>query len=70
MAALAALTSPDARQAQVASPHHRLATSHSVQTDVAKMGDVTLTVWDQEVRGGQDEQMKQLNQAFQTSTPT
>ena len=32
--------------------------------DVAAAGDVTLTVWDQEVRGGQAAQIKRLNQAF------
>ncbi|NIK54286.1 extracellular solute-binding protein [Kribbella shirazensis] len=41
----------------------------SVQTDPAKMGDVTLLVWDQEVRGGQDAQMKELNAAFQAKYP-
>jgi len=40
-----------------------------VETDASKLGDVTLTVWDQEVRGGQDEQMKRLNQAFQEKYP-
>ena len=42
---------------------------HEVQTDVSKMGDITLTVWDQEVRGGQDEQMKKLNDAFHAKYP-
>ena len=37
--------------------------------DPAKAGDVTLTVWDQEVRGGQAAQIKQLNQAFQEKYP-
>jgi len=41
----------------------------SKQVDVAKAGDVTLTVWDQEVRGGQAKQIKQLNQAFQAKYP-
>ncbi|MFC7546506.1 ABC transporter substrate-binding protein [Plantactinospora sp. GCM10030261] len=41
----------------------------AVQTDAAKLGDVTLTVWDQEVRGGQDEQMKTLNEAFHAKYP-
>ncbi len=40
-----------------------------ISTDVAALGDVTLTVWDQEVRGGQDEQMTQLNEAFQDAYP-
>ncbi|MDX2971910.1 extracellular solute-binding protein [Kribbella solani] len=41
----------------------------SVQTDAAKLGDVNLVVWDQEVRGGQAAQMKQLNDAFQAKYP-
>ncbi len=43
--------------------------SSSVNTDAASLGDVTLTVWDQEVRGGQDEQMSTLNQQFQEKYP-
>ena len=35
-----------------------------VVTDISTLGDVTLVVWDQEVRGGQNEQMEQLNAAF------
>jgi raffinose/stachyose/melibiose transport system substrate-binding protein len=41
----------------------------SAKIDVAKAGDVTLTVWDQEVRGGQAKQIKQLNAAFQQKYP-
>jgi raffinose/stachyose/melibiose transport system substrate-binding protein len=37
--------------------------------DVAAAGDVTLTVWDQEVRGGQEAQIKRLNRAFQEKYP-
>jgi raffinose/stachyose/melibiose transport system substrate-binding protein len=37
--------------------------------DVAAAGDVTLTIWDQEVRGGQAAQIKQLNKAFQEKYP-
>ena len=37
--------------------------------DVAKAGDVTLTVWDQEVRGGQKRQIQQLNAAFEERYP-
>ncbi|HKH17210.1 MAG TPA: extracellular solute-binding protein [Solirubrobacteraceae bacterium] len=37
--------------------------------DVAAAGDVTLTVWDQEVRGGQEAQIKRLNEAFQQKYP-
>src|ERR1700751_5219777 len=41
----------------------------SVRTDVAKAGPVTLTVWDQEVLGGQNEQMQKLNAAFHAKYP-
>src|SRR5215213_8769247 len=37
--------------------------------DVAAAGDVTLTVWDQEVRGGQAAEIKRLNAAFQQKYP-
>jgi raffinose/stachyose/melibiose transport system substrate-binding protein len=37
--------------------------------DISKAGDVTLTVWDQEVRGGQNKEMTQLNAAFQAKYP-
>ena len=40
-----------------------------VVTDISGVGDVTLTVWDQEVRGGQNEQMEQLNTAFSEKYP-
>jgi raffinose/stachyose/melibiose transport system substrate-binding protein len=39
------------------------------KVDVAKAGKVTLTVWDQEVRGGQNAQMRQLNSEFQAKYP-
>jgi raffinose/stachyose/melibiose transport system substrate-binding protein len=41
--------------------------SHKI--DVAKAGDVTLTVWDQEVRGGQRRQIAELNAAFMKRYP-
>ena len=41
----------------------------SAKVDVAKAGDVTLTIWDQEVRGGQKKQITQLNKDFQTTYP-
>ncbi|WP_232662085.1 extracellular solute-binding protein [Pseudonocardia sp. TRM90224] len=41
----------------------------TVQTDIAALGPVTLTVWDQEVRGGQNAQMERLNAAFQQKHP-
>jgi raffinose/stachyose/melibiose transport system substrate-binding protein len=40
-----------------------------VNTDPASMGEVTLTVWDQEVRGGQAAQIEALNTAFQEEYP-
>ena len=39
------------------------------KVDVAAAGNVTLTVWDQEVRGGQRRQIEQLNEAFQQKYP-
>ncbi|MQA04157.1 MAG: extracellular solute-binding protein [Streptosporangiales bacterium] len=41
----------------------------SISTDVAKAGDVTLTVWDQEVRGSQNKAMTKLNEEFQEKYP-
>jgi raffinose/stachyose/melibiose transport system substrate-binding protein len=41
----------------------------SRKIDVSKAGNVTLTVWDQEVRGGQRRQIEQLNDAFQERYP-
>ncbi len=41
----------------------------SVNTDIAKAGPVTLTVWDQEVLGGQNEQMQRLNADFHDKYP-
>ncbi|MGH1565748.1 ABC transporter substrate-binding protein [Mumia sp. DW29H23] len=40
-----------------------------IETDVASMGDVTLSVWDQEVRGGQAAQIEALNAAFEKKYP-
>jgi raffinose/stachyose/melibiose transport system substrate-binding protein len=41
----------------------------SVKTDAASLGDVSLTVWDQEVRGGQAAQMAELNKQFEAKYP-
>lgn len=41
----------------------------SISTNVAKAGDVTLTVWDQEVRGGQDAEISKLNDEFEKKYP-
>ena len=45
------------------------AKKNSAKIDVAKAGDVTLTIWDQEVRGGQAAQIKRLNAAFLAQYP-
>src|SRR3954447_9668492 len=45
------------------------AKKNSAKVDVAKAGNVTLTVWDQEVRGGQAAQVKRLNAAFRAKYP-
>ncbi|HMJ37801.1 MAG TPA: extracellular solute-binding protein [Baekduia sp.] len=44
-------------------------TTASAKPDVAKAGNVTLTVWDQEVRGGQAAQIKRLNGEFMAKYP-
>jgi raffinose/stachyose/melibiose transport system substrate-binding protein len=45
------------------------AKKNSAKVDVAKAGNVTLTIWDQEVRGGQKEQITKLNDAFKSAYP-
>ena len=45
------------------------AKKNSAKVDVAKAGDVTLTIWDQEVRGGQEKQITRLNEAFMSTYP-
>jgi raffinose/stachyose/melibiose transport system substrate-binding protein len=72
MAAAAALagcgTSPGAEEETTPGAEAE-AEATDVQTDASQLGDVTLTVWDQEVRGGQNQAMKQLNAAFQEEYP-
>ena len=41
----------------------------AINTDIAKAGNVTLTVWDQEVQGGQKKQIEKLNAQFQERYP-
>ncbi len=41
----------------------------TVKTDAASLGDVSLTVWDQEVRGGQAAQMAELIKQFEAKYP-
>jgi raffinose/stachyose/melibiose transport system substrate-binding protein len=71
--ALAALTAgcgaPGGSSSDTAKKTDQEAKQTVAKTDVAKAGKVTLTVWDQEVRGGQNAQMKQLNAAFQQKYP-
>ncbi|HYO19891.1 MAG TPA: extracellular solute-binding protein [Dermatophilaceae bacterium] len=45
------------------------AASGAVRTDASKLGNVTLTVWDQEVRGGQNDEITALNKAFHEKYP-
>ena len=40
-----------------------------VSTDISGLPEQTLTVWDQETRGGQNEQMERLNAAFMEKYP-
>ncbi|MDD7465100.1 MAG: extracellular solute-binding protein [Actinomycetaceae bacterium] len=40
-----------------------------VSKDVAALGDITLTVWDQEVRGSQNDAIVKLNEEFQKKYP-
>jgi raffinose/stachyose/melibiose transport system substrate-binding protein len=40
-----------------------------IETNVADMGDITLTIWDQQVRGGQSESIEKLNAAFEDAYP-
>ena len=40
-----------------------------ISTDISGVGKTTLTVWDQEVRGAQNEQIEQLNAAFEKKYP-
>ena len=44
--------------------------ANAAKVDVAKAGDVTLTVWDQEVRGGQAKQIKRSTRRSRRSTRT
>ncbi len=41
----------------------------AVSTDISALGDVELVVWDQEVRGSQNEALEALNAAFEDTYP-
>lgn len=43
--------------------------SGEIVTDIANVPEQTLTVWDQEIRGGQNEQIEKLNAAFMEKYP-
>lgn len=45
------------------------ADDQDVTTDISDAPEQTLTVWDQEVRGGQNEQIETLNEAFMEKYP-
>lgn len=44
-------------------------TPTAVQTDIASLGDIELVVWDQEVRGSQNDALVALNEEFQKKFP-
>jgi raffinose/stachyose/melibiose transport system substrate-binding protein len=60
---------PGGSSGDAAKKNQQEASKTVAKPDPAKAGTVTLTVWDQEVRGGQAAQIKQLNQAFQAKYP-
>ena len=41
----------------------------AAKPDISKVGDVTLTVWDQMVRGGQNQEVEELNKQFMAKYP-
>jgi raffinose/stachyose/melibiose transport system substrate-binding protein len=45
------------------------AATADAKPDVAAAGNVTLTVWDQNVRGGQNKEIEELNRQFQAKYP-
>ncbi|WP_157244889.1 extracellular solute-binding protein [Nonomuraea typhae] len=70
-AAVVALTATACAPGSSAPPAASSAPSSpaAVRTDAAALGKVTLTVWDQEVRGAQNAQMTALNSAFMAKYP-
>ena len=51
------------------SPQPKSKSASSISTNPAKAGKVTLSVWDQEVRGGQNAEITRLNKQFQSRYP-
>ena len=45
------------------------AATTDAKPDIAKLGDVTLTIWDQETRGGQKAQIDELSKQFEAKYP-
>jgi raffinose/stachyose/melibiose transport system substrate-binding protein len=45
------------------------AATAAAKPDISKLGDVTLTVWDQMVRGGQNQEVTELNKQFMAKYP-
>src|SRR3954451_25137448 len=45
------------------------ATAAAAKPDISKAGNVTLTIWDQEVRGGQKAQIEELSKQFEAKYP-
>jgi raffinose/stachyose/melibiose transport system substrate-binding protein len=43
--------------------------TEAAKPDISKLGNVTLTVWDQQVRGGQNKEVSELNQQFMAKYP-
>jgi raffinose/stachyose/melibiose transport system substrate-binding protein len=69
LVALAAGCGPGEDSSETAEKGDQEAAETVEVPDVAAAGDVTLTVWDQEVRGGQAAQIKRLNEAFRQKYP-
>jgi raffinose/stachyose/melibiose transport system substrate-binding protein len=45
------------------------AATTDAKPDISKLGNVTLTIWDQEVRGGQKAQIEELSKQFEAKYP-
>lgn len=60
---------PGSNAGNAAQKNHKEAAQTVAKPDPAKAGKVTLTVWDQEVRGGQSAQIKRLNAQFHAKYP-
>lgn len=69
LAAVVAGCSPGSDNEDTADQADQQAAETVDKPDVAAAGEVTLTVWDQEVRGGQAAQIKRLNKAFEEQYP-